>query len=133
MTTLDHRTPPPAPRSKMALIIGWIISALPVLMMLMSAYFKFAALPFAVKGSAELGWPQKVMVPLGIVEVSCALLFLFPRTAFIGAILVTGYLGGATATHVRVGQPFFFPVLLGILAWVGLLLRDSRLRVLLPF
>lgn len=132
MTTLDYRTLPPAPRSKMALIVGWIISALPVLMMLMSAYFKFAAPPFAVEGTAKLGWPQKVMVPLGIVEASCALLFLFPRTAFIGAILVTGYLGGATATHVRVGQPFLFPVLLGILAWVGLLLRDSRLRVLLP-
>ncbi len=97
------------------------------------AYFKFAAPPFAVKGTAELGWPQRLMVPLGIVEVSCALLFLFPRTAFVGAILVTGYLGGATATHLRVGQPFFFPVVLGILAWVGLLLRDSRLRVLLPF
>ncbi len=132
MTTLDYGSKP-APRSKAALIFGWIISALPVFMMLMSAYFKFAAPPFAVKGSTALGWPQSVMVPLGIVEASCALLFLFPRTAFIGAILVTGYLGGATATHVRVGQPFFFPVLLGILAWIGLLLRDSRLRALLPF
>ena len=118
--------------SKKALWAGRIVSAIPVLMLLMSAGMKLAKPDFVVKGTIESGFPEKLIVPLGIVELACALIYLFPRTAVLGAILVTGYLGGATATHVRLGQPFIIPVLLGVLAWLGVFLREPRLRALIP-
>ena len=74
----------------------------------------------------QLGWSVDVMVRVGIVEVVIALLFLVPRTSFVAAILLTAYLGGATATHLRVGDPFFFPIIIGVVAWIALGLRDSR-------
>ena len=89
-----------------------------------------------VEGTVSLGYRESAIVPIGLVLVACTLLFLIPRTAVLGAILLTGYLGGAVATHVRVGAPLFshtlFPVYLGVLIWLGLLLRESRLRTLLP-
>ncbi len=89
-----------------------------------------------VEGTVALGWPESVIVPLGIVLLISTLLYAFPRTSYLGAILLTGYLGGAVATHVRVGDPLFthilFPVYLGVIAWGGLWLRDDRLRALLP-
>ncbi len=72
---------------------------------------------------AKMGWTQDVMFTIGIVEVAIAVLFLIPRTSFVAAILLTAYLGGATATHVRIGDPFFFPVIIGVLAWFALGLR----------
>ena len=69
---------------------------------------------------------------LGILEVACTVIYLIPRTAVLGAILLTGYLGGATATHVRIGEPWFMPVLLGVVVWLGIYLRDPRLRALIP-
>lgn len=83
----------------------------------------------------RLGYPERVIVPLGIVLLTSTLIYLIPRTAILGAILLTGYLGGAVATHVRAGQGWFeilFPVVLGILLWGGLMLRDDRLRTLIP-
>jgi hypothetical protein len=74
----------------------------------------------------HLGWDQDVMVKIGVVEVAVAILFLIPHTAFIGAILLTAYLGGAVATHVRVNDHFFFPIIIGVLVWIALRLRDSR-------
>jgi hypothetical protein len=90
-----------------------------------------------VQGTIELGYPESVIVGLGVVLLVSVFLYALPRTAVLGAILLTGYLGGAVATHVRVGNPLFshslFPVYFGILIWGGLALRDERIRNLLPF
>jgi hypothetical protein len=125
---------PPAGGSKKLIWTGRVISALPILMMLFSGSMKLFKPQNMEKGMHDLGYYPWHILPLGIVEVACAIIYLIPRTSVLGAILVTGYLGGATATHVRVGDPkFVMPVLLGVLAWLGLLLRDRRLRALLPF
>jgi hypothetical protein len=108
------------------------MSALPVLMLTMSAVMKLLKPPPVVEGFAHLGYPESLALALGIVELSCAVLYVIPRTSVLGAILLTGYLGGATATHVRIGEPFFIPVVLGVLVWGGLYLRDPRLRALIP-
>jgi len=73
---------------------------------------------------AKMGWSEEVMVKIGIVEVAIAVLFLIPRTAFVAAILLAAYLGGATATHVRAGEAFFFPIIIGVVAWIALGLRQ---------
>jgi fucose permease len=93
---------------------------------------KFVQTPPVAEGFAHLGYPMSVALGLGILEIACTLLYVIPRTSVLGAILLTGYLGGATATHLRVGDPYFMPVLLGVLVWAGLYLRDARLRALLP-
>lgn len=92
-----------------------------------SARGKFTESEGKAEMFAQLGWTEHVMFKIGIVEVACAILFLIPRTAFVGAILLTGYLGGATATHVRVGDSFFMPVIIGVVVWTALGLRDSRI------
>jgi len=118
-------------QSKIHTWTGRILSALPVLAMGFSAAMKFLKPPAVVEGFAQFGYQESVITILGVVEVLCALIYLIPRTSFIGAILVTGYLGGATATHVRIGDPSFIgPVLLGVFAWGGLFLRDERIRAL---
>lgn len=121
-----------APLSKKMLWVGYLMSALPVLMLLFSASMKLLQLPAAMEGFAHLGYPDYVALPLGIVELTCAILYVIPNTSVLGAILLTGYLGGATATHVRVGEPFFAAVVLGMMVWGGLYLRDERLRTLIP-
>jgi hypothetical protein len=120
-------------RSKKAYWAGHIISALPVLMLLFSAVMKFAAPPVVLDGLTKLGYPSSVLLGLGIVEITCTVLYFIPQTAVLGAILLTGYLGGAIATHVRVGDPFYIPIILGVLLWLGLFLRDTRLRALVPW
>jgi hypothetical protein len=85
-----------------------------------------------VEEFTRLGYGEGHALPIGILEIVCTVLYVIPRTSVLGAILLTGYLGGATATHVRIGDPFFIPIILGVLIWLGLLLRDSRLRALLP-
>jgi hypothetical protein len=119
---------------KWVLWVGRIFSAIPVLMMLMSAAMKFARPPQVVDAFVhQFGYPESELLILGVIELAVAVLFAIPRTAFLGAILVTGYLGGAIATHARIGDPALVgPLLLGILAWAGLYLRDDRLRQLLP-
>jgi DoxX-like protein len=119
--------------SKKMLWAGWIVSALPVLALLMSGVMKLAKPKLVVDGSANLGWDESLLLGLGITELTCALIYAFPRTAVLGAVLMTGYLGGAVATHVRIGEPFFGPVILGVLVWGGLWLRDVRVRALLPW
>ncbi len=121
-----------APVSKKMLWAGYIISALPVLLLLFSGVMKLAKPPSVVEGFVRFGYPESVILGIGIVELACVVIYVIPRTAVLGAILLTGYLGGATATHVRVGEPFFAPIVLGILVWGGLYLRDARLRALLP-
>ncbi len=110
-----------------------IASALPVLLMGMSAVMKLVRAPNVLEGWAKFGYPAGALLPIGLAELLCAVLYVIPRTSVLGAILVTGSLGGATATHVRLGEPVFVaPVILGVLAWGGLFLRDPRLRALLP-
>jgi DoxX-like protein len=121
-----------APVSKKMLWTGWILSALPVLLLLFSASMKVLKLPAAMDGFAHLGYPEYVALPLGLVELTCTVLYVIPRSSVLGAILLTGYLGGATATHLRIGEPFHMAVILGMLVWGGLYLRDERLRALIP-
>ena len=118
--------------SKKALWAGRIISALPVLMLLFSAVMKLLKPAPVVQEFGRLGYPEKLTIVLGIIELSCTVIYVIPQTAVLGAILLTAYLGGATATHVRVGDPFFIPIVLGILIWLGLYFRDPRLRPLMP-
>lgn len=121
----------PAPKPAI-LWTGRVVSALPVLGMLMSAGMKLSGAPEVVEGLTKYGYPATTVTPLGTVELLCALLYAIPQTAVFGAILSTGYLGGAVATHVRAGEPFIAPVLFGVLIWVGIGLRDARLRATLP-
>jgi hypothetical protein len=102
-------------------------------MLAMSAVMKLMRTPQVLEGWAKSGYPDASLLVIGLTELACAVLYVIPRTSVLGAILVTGYLGGATATHVRLGEAVFVaPVILGILAWAGLFLRDPRLRALLP-
>jgi hypothetical protein len=115
---------------------GRVLSGLVVLFLLFDSVMKILKLAPAVQGTIQLGYPENVVISLGIVLLVCTVLYAIPRTAILGAVLLTGYLGGAVATQVRVGNPLFgyvlFPVYLGVLIWVGLLLREGRLRVLIP-
>ena len=112
---------------------GWVASALPVLVLLMSATMKLTHNADMAKQFVDkFGYTDTMATPLGIVEVLCTILYCIPRTCVLGAILLTGYLGGAVATHVRVGDPPIAPLVFGVLVWVGLFLRDSRIRALLP-
>lgn len=111
---------------------GRIISGAFALMLILSATMKFLKPEGFAEGIEHLGWDESTMTYIGVVELLCVAIYLVPRTAVLGAILVAAYLGGATATHVRVADPFFSPVLVGIAAWLGLWLRDKRLRELLP-
>ncbi|HEV3263648.1 MAG TPA: DoxX family protein [Gemmataceae bacterium] len=125
-----------APVSQKMLWAGRILSALPALFLLFDGAMKLVKPAFVVKATVELGYPEGVIVPLGVVLVTCTVVYLIPRTAVLGAILLTGYLGGAVATHVRAGQgPFeiLFPVFFGAILWSGLFLRDQRLRTLIPW
>lgn len=118
--------------SKRLLWTGWVLGILPCLLLLLSGAMKLMRPPAVLEGFAHLGLPEGLARPLGGVEVACALLYLFPRTAVLGAILVTGYMGGALLAHLRLGEPILMQVLLGVLVWGGLYLRDPRLRELLP-
>src|SRR5712692_6665409 len=118
--------------SKKRLWAGRILSALPVLMLLFSGVMKLIKPAPVVQGFAHFGYPESLALCIGILELACTVVYVIPRTSVLGAILLTGYLGGATATHVRIGDPFFVPVGLGVLVWGGLFLRDDRLRALIP-
>ncbi len=123
------------PVSKKSLWAGRIISTLPALFLLVDGAMKLVKPEVVVKSTVQLGYAETVILPLGVVLLTCTILYLIPQTAVLGAILLTGYLGGAVATHVRAGQgPFeiLFPVVFGVLLWGGLVLRDDRLRTLIP-
>jgi hypothetical protein len=117
---------------------GWAMSGLVIAFLLLDAAMKLLALPVVLQASAGLGFPASAAMAreLGVILLACTLLYAMPRTAVLGAILVTGYLGGAVAAQLRAGEPLFshilFGVYLGLLAWGGLYLRDPRLRALLP-
>lgn len=125
----DNQTPTV---SKKMLWAGRIMSALPVLGLLFSGVMKLVQPPGLAEGFGHLGWPVNLALALGILELACTIVYVIPRTAVLGAILLTGYLGGAIATHVRIGDPFLPVILMGVLIWGGLCLRDPRLRALMP-
>ena len=125
-------TDQPVVVSKKALWTGYVMSALPVALLLMSGVMKIMKPPMVVKGFADMGFPEHLAIGIGIVELVCTIIYLIPRTAVLGAILLTGYLGGAICTTVRVGQPYFLTIIFGILVWGGLFMRDPRLRELIP-
>lgn len=119
-----------APASKKIHWTGRIISALPVLLLISTGAATLLNPAAALQGFTHYGYPESALLRITLVEIACAIVYAIPRTSVLGAILLTGYLGGATATHVRVGEPFFIPVVVGILVWLGLYLRDERLRAL---
>jgi hypothetical protein len=121
------------PSSKTMVWAGYIVSALPALMMTFSAIMKLVKPTMVVEEFTRLGYEESVIIAIGVVELGCVALYLAPQTAVLGAILLTGYLGGATATHVRLGEAFIGPIVFGVLAWLGLYLREPRLRALVPW
>ncbi|MBX3358070.1 MAG: DoxX family protein [Phycisphaeraceae bacterium] len=118
--------------SKAAFWTGWILSVAVAPLLAFSALMKFMPNEEVAKGFEHLGWPLKLAVPLGILELACVVVYLIPRTAVVGAILLTGYMGGAIATHVRLEEPFIVQAGLAVVAWLGLYLREPRLRALIP-
>jgi hypothetical protein len=117
---------------------GWIMTGLYTLFMLgASVTPKLLGLQPALDSLEMLGWPVRYVVPIGVIELVCVLLFLYPRTALLGAIITTGLLGGALASHLRVGSPWFshtlFGIYLGGFMWLALWLRDDTVRRVLPF
>src|SRR5215510_4704228 len=111
---------------------GYALSGVVFLFMLMDAAMKLMRLPIVLETTVQLGWPAHSAMPLGILLLVCTVLYGVPRTSALGAVLLTGYLGGAIATHARIGSPLFshtlFGVYLGVLLWAGLYLRDPRVR-----
>lgn len=123
----------PAPPSKARLWIGRVLSAVPILMMLPGIFMNFTRNPQALEGMKRFGYQESALNLVGALAVIAVVLYAIPRTAVLGAIVMTGFFGGAIATHLRIGDPGW-PVALicGILTWAGLYLRDERLRALLP-
>ncbi|MGC4046085.1 MAG: DoxX family protein [Armatimonas sp.] len=125
----------PISLSPLAVWTGRILSYLPALFLLMDGVMKLAKPAFVVEATTKMGFPESSILVMGILLTISTILYLIPRTAVLGAILLTGYLGGAVATHVRDSAPLFnnlFPVAFGVLLWGGLWLRDNRLRALIP-
>lgn len=126
-------TPSAAPTRRAGTAQLWVsrvLSALLVLFLLVDALGKILRLAPYVEGTAKAGFPPGSLVPMGIALLVGTVLYAIPRTAVVGAIVLTAYLGGATAAHVRLGQPFWFPVMFGVIAWGALYLRDARVRAL---
>jgi hypothetical protein len=124
----------PLAPSKGMVWTGRVISAVPVLLMLFSAVLKLVKAAPVVQGFPRYGYPESLIVTIGVLELLSCIVYLIPRTAVLGAILMTGYLGGATATNVRIGDPsYIMTVLLGVFVWGGLFFRDDRVRALIPF
>lgn len=111
---------------------GRILTVLPVLMLTMSAVMKLMGGSDLAKGFEHLGWPVELAFPLGVLELTITVTYLIPRTSVLGAILVTGYLGGAMAAHIRIHEDWWIQFLLGVMAWGGLYFRDERIRALIP-
>jgi DoxX-like family len=116
---------------------GYVLTGLVAAFLTFDTVMKLLQLAPAVQGTTELGYPAGTVVVIGAIELVCLVLYLIPPTSVLGALLLTGYLGGAIATHVRVGSPLpthtLFPIYVALMVWGGLYLRESRLRELLPF
>ena len=138
MNATEAATVTPPPARALPLVAGRVLSGLVIIFFLMDAAMKFPPLPVVVDTMGSLGWPTDTgtMRILGGLMIVATALYAYPRTALLGAILMTGYLGGAVATHARIGSPMFshtlFGVYIGLLAWAGLWLRNPAIRALLP-
>ena len=123
-------------QSKTMTYAGWTLSVLVILFMIMDLTMKFMQLPIVLSTTEQLGWPTSSVTTLAVLLSVATALYAFPQTSVLGAILLTGYLGGAVATHVRIGSPLFshvlFGVYLGLFIWGGLYFRDARIRALIP-
>ncbi len=117
---------------KSMLWAGRIISAFCVLFLIFDSVIHLLNVPPVVQAFAQLGYSDALALPLGIIELVCIALYVIPRTSILGAILMTAYLGGATAAQVRIGGPWLFSVFIGVLIWAGLFLQDEDLRALVP-
>lgn len=118
--------------SKAMLWISYVVGVLPCLLLLFSAAMKFIKPTGFDEGLRHLGWDEGKMFWIGIVEIAIVVVYLIPRTAVLGAILIAAYMGGAIATHVRVGDPYIFQIAVGVLVWLALWLRDPRVKALIP-
>ena len=118
--------------SKKMIWTGRILTGLVAAFMLFNGAIAVMNPPFAREGFAHLGYPDSAGLGVAIALLASAVIYSIPRTSVLGVILLTGYLGGATASHVRIGEPFYFPVVVAVLAWVGIYLREARLRALIP-
>jgi DoxX-like family len=124
---------PTAQLSKGVLWTSRLLSAIPVLLVLLGSVMKLMKPASVIQASAQAGLPERLIVPVGLIELTCVIVYLVPSTSVLGAILLTGLLGGATVTTLRIGDPTYpLPILLGMMAWGGLYLRDRRLRALIP-
>ena len=129
--TLNYAAPAPR-ESRIGFWAGWVLTVVPALFFMLGLVMLLTNRAEMVKNMGKYGYAERYVVPLVIVQVICAVLFVIPRTAVLGAVLITGWLGGAVSTHVRAGEPWFFPVLFGVVIWLALFLRDRRVRALLP-
>ena len=133
MSTATQGAKMATPPKRWMIWTGRVLSAIPVLLLAMSAGFAFARPPQVIEGMNKFGYPESKLLLIAVLEIGSALIYAIPRTAVLGAILMTAYLGGAVATHVRVGDPGYpTAIIAGIFVWAGLYLRDERLRALLP-
>jgi hypothetical protein len=119
-------------KSHKLLWLGRVLMIIPIFIFSMSAFMKLSHSPQMLEGIKVFGIDKSIMTPIGAVEITCLVLYLIPVTSVLGAILLTGYLGGAIMTHLRVGQNFTTPLAVGIIVWASLYLRDKRLHALLP-
>ena len=122
--------------SKGAIWTGRALSGFAILFLLFDSAIKLLRLPMVAESTAQLGYPAELALTIGVIELACLVVYMIPATSILGAILLTGYLGGAIATHVRIGSPLFthilFPTYIAALIWGGLYLRDVRVRAVLP-
>ena len=118
--------------NRKALWAGRVITTLIALAFGMSGFMKLKGGPELSEGMAHMGLPEKIVLPLAVLELTCLAIYLIPQTAVIGAILLTGYIGGAICTHWRVGDAFIPQIIIGVLVWLGIYLREPRLWALIP-
>jgi hypothetical protein len=137
-TILESVSVPVSPAvraSTRALLVGRILTGLAVLFLSVDTAFKLVASQAVVEGTVQLGFAPHHLLVIGVIELACLVLYLIPRTAPLGAVLWTGYFGGAIVTHMRLDNPLFshtiFPIYIAVLVWGGLYLRDARVRALL--
>jgi len=118
--------------SKKIVWVGWVLSVLASLLFLFSAFIKFKGGPDMDQAMTHLGLPASMLLPLGILELTCVVIYLIPATSVLGAILLAGYVGGTIVTCWRVGDPFIINIALGLVVWLGIYLREPRLMELIP-
>jgi len=121
--------------NRWVLWVGRVVSVWPVFVVLSSATWKLTQNPWYVREFTRIGWPESALTLLACLQLGCIVLYVIPQTAVLGSVLLTGYLGGAIATYVRMGEPYpvLVPLSTSVIAWIGIYLRDARLRSLLPF